>query len=47
MLPKTKLNITEALISKALIDSYISHDAFTLINKLLIDNENIKKIQKS
>ena len=47
MLPKTKLNVTEALISKALTDSYINHDAFTLINNLLKDNENIKKVQKS
>ena len=47
MLPKTKLNITEDLISKALIDSYVNHDAFTLINNLLKDNENITKVQTS
>ena len=32
LLAKTKLNSTEVLISKALIDSRISHDEFALIN---------------
>ena len=34
MLAKTKLNSIEVLISKALIDSYTSHDEFVLINVL-------------
>ena len=33
MLAKSKLNWIEILISKALIDSVISHDKFALINK--------------
>ena len=32
---KSKLNSIEVLISKALIDSVISHDEFVLINKVL------------
>ena len=32
---KSKLNSIEVLISKALIDSNISHDEFVLINKVL------------
>ena len=35
MLTKSKLNSIEVLISKALIDSNISHDAFVLINNVL------------
>ena len=35
MLPKSKLNRIDILISKALIDSGISHDKFTLINNML------------
>ena len=31
-LAKSKLNCTEVLISKTLIDSNISHDEFVLIN---------------
>ena len=34
MLAKSKLNSMEVLISKALINSNISHDAFFLINVL-------------
>ena len=34
LLAKTKLNAMEVLISKALIDSYISHKKFTSINVL-------------
>ena len=34
-LAKYKLNIIEVLISKALIDSNISHDEFVLINNVL------------
>ena len=32
---KDKLNTIEVLISKALIDSYISHDEFALVNNVL------------
>ena len=35
LLPKSKLNSIEVLISKALIDSNISHDEFILINNVL------------
>ena len=35
MLAKTKLNNIDVLISKSLIDSYISHDKFVLINNAL------------
>ena len=35
MLGKDKLNTIEVLISKALIDSYISHDEFALVNNVL------------
>ena len=35
MLAKSKLNSIEVLISKALIDSNISHDEFVLINNVL------------
>ena len=34
-LPKSKLNSIEFLISKALVDSIISHDEFVLINNVL------------
>ena len=35
LLAKSKLNTTEALISKALIDSNISHDDFVLVNNVV------------
>ena len=35
MLAKTKLDNTEVLIYKSLIDSYISHNEFVLINNAL------------
>ena len=45
---KSKLNSIEALISKYLIDSVISHDEFVLINNVLKEynemREEIKKI---
>ena len=34
LLAKTKLNNIEILIFKALIDSYITHDQFVLVNVL-------------
>ena len=46
LLAKSKLNSIEVLISKALIDSNISHDEFVLINNVLKKfydmNEEIK-----
>ena len=35
LLGKDKLNTTEVLISKTLIDSYISHDQFFSVNNVL------------
>ena len=43
MLVKLKLNRTEVLISKALIDSNISHDEFVLINNVLKEYDHIKE----
>ena len=34
LLAKTKLDTIEVLISKALIDSYISHEEFVSVNNL-------------
>ena len=42
LLAKSKLNSTEVLISKALIDSNISHDEFVLINNELKEFYEIK-----
>ena len=39
---KPKLNNTEVLISKALIDSKIIHDEFVLINNVLKEYDNMK-----
>ena len=48
LLGKYKLNIIEVLISKALIDSYITHDEFVSVNTLLREyNEMKKEIKKS
>ena len=35
LLGKDRLNTIEVLISKALFDSYISHDEFVLVNNVL------------
>ena len=43
LLAKAKQNSTEALISKALIDSIITHDEFVLVNNLLKENDNINE----
>ena len=40
---KDKLNTIEVLISKALIDSYISHDEFVSINNLLREYHEMKE----
>ena len=43
LLAKYKLNRTEVLISKALIDSKISHDNFVLINNVVKVYEDLKE----
>ena len=43
MLAKSKLNHIEVLISKALIDSNISHDKFVLINNVLKECDDMKE----
>ena len=42
LLAKSKLNSIEVLISKALIDSVISHDEFVLINSVLKEYNETK-----
>ena len=42
-LPKTKSNSSDVSISKALTDSYISHDKFVLVNDMLKEYDDIKK----
>ena len=43
MLEKSRLNDIEVLISKALIDSLIGHDEFTLINNVLKEHNKMKE----
>ena len=43
MLTKDKLNTIEVLISKSLIDSYISHDEFVSVNSVLRKYNEIKE----
>ena len=43
LLEKDKLNTIEVLISKALIDSYISHDEFVSVNNILRRYNEMKK----
>ena len=43
LLAKAKLNTEEVLISKAVIDSNISHDEFVAINNVLKKYDNMKK----
>ena len=47
LLEKSKLNRIEALISKALIDSVISHDEFASINNVLKEYNEMKEDIKS
>ena len=47
LLAKSKLNSIEVLISKALIDSVISHDEFVLINNVLKEYNEMKDEIKS
>ena len=43
LLAKSKLNIIGVLISKALINSIISHDKFISVNNLLKEYDDMKK----
>ena len=43
LLAKSKLNNIEVLISKAIIDSNITHDQFVLINNVLKEFYDMKK----
>ena len=43
LLKKDKLITIEVLISKALIDSYISHDKFVSVNNVLREYNQIKE----
>ena len=40
---KTKLDIIEVLVSRALMDSYISHDEFVLVNSVLKVYDDMKE----
>ena len=42
-LEKDKLNAIKVLTSKALMDSYISHDEFFLVNNLLKEYNEMKE----
>ena len=44
LLGKGKLNTIEVLISKALIDSYISHDEFVSVNNVLRKYDEVKHV---
>ena len=47
LLAKTKSNTIEVLISKAWIDSYINHNEFDSVNKIIREyNEMEEKIKK-
>ena len=43
MLGKDQLNAIEVLISKDLIDSYVIHDEFLSVNKVLREYYEVKK----
>ena len=45
LLAKFKLNKTEVLISKTVIDSHISHGKFILINNVLKEYNKIKNLK--
>ena len=47
LLGTDKLNTTEVLISKTLIDSYISHDEFVSVNNVLGEYYEMKKETKN
>ena len=43
LLGKDKLNTVEVLISKALIDFYISHDKFVSVNDIFVEYYEMKE----
>ena len=43
LIGKAKLGTIEILVSKAIIDSYISHDEFALVNKVLREYNVMKE----
>ena len=47
LLGKDKLNIIAVMISKALIESYISHDEFLSVNDVLREYNEMKEESKS
>ena len=47
MLAKDKLSTIEVLVSKAIIDSYISHDEFVSMNDVLKEYDDMKKTIKN
>ena len=47
LLGKDNLNTIEVLVSKALVDSYISHDEFVSVNNVLREYNAMKKEIKS
>ena len=47
LLGKDKLNIIEVMNSKALIESYISHDEFLSVNDVLREYNEMKEESKS
>ena len=47
LLAKSKLNSSEVLISKALLDSNISHVEFVLINNVITELHAMKEEKKS
>ena len=47
LLGKHKLNTIEVLISKAVIDSYIRHDEFVLVNNVLREYNELKEEVKN
>ena len=47
LLGRDKLNTIEVLTSKALTDSYISHDEFVSVNNVLRDYNEMKEEMKN
>ena len=47
MLAKLKLSSIEVLVSKSLIDSFISHDEFVLIDNVLKHYDEMKEEMKN
>ena len=47
LLAKSKLNRIEVLITKALVDSVITHNEFVLINNVLKEHDEMKEEMKN